>query len=270
MTRCCLSVLILIVPDAALPQWGPGGCGPVGPFVVPAAPANPPAKAETENFGVDWSKINGKDGPEYWLTIDGKRRRVSKWECEQILERKNLVDDSGKLRLTIIGSDAQRKPVLDALAAIPAREQFLVQDYAPDHWAVRSVGFDCDGAPSIYLQLPDGRVLHRQASFLGRDQLASAMDAAVHLAGQLRRPDPNYDPKKDPDILKKPAVPGGDWPWWAVLGVGLLGGLVVAVLVMIGGRIIGAAASAARWTCRKIAPCECEEEKPEPRKKRAK
>jgi hypothetical protein len=101
-------------------------------------------------------------------------------------------DDAGLLRLTVIGPEAERKRVLDDLSKAPLsdlRKGVLVQDYAPDHWAVQ-VGFKTDGKPTIYLQAPDGTVLHRQDSYDGPGPLAEA----------IRKADPNYKPASDPDL----------------------------------------------------------------------
>ncbi len=150
----------------------------------------------TQNFGVDKSKI--APGENYWLGGE-------KVERERVIEQLAKVpDDAGRLRLTVIGPEAERKRVLADFATAPAlvawRDKLVIKDYAPNHWAV-SVGFVTTGTPTIYVQRPDGVVLHRQDSYDGPDSLAEA----------LRKTDPNYKPaddkdKRKPDLL--PALPG--------------------------------------------------------------
>ena len=105
-----------------------------------------------------------------------------------------IPDDSGKLHLTIIGSDSERRRVLEDLATAPElaqfRERFLVQDYPPDHWAVALCGFYTAGHPTIYLQQPSGKVLHRQDDYDGPQRFAEA----------LRKGSNTYDANRDPDL----------------------------------------------------------------------
>jgi len=84
-----------------------------------------------------------------------------------------------------------------------------MQSYLPDHWAVARSGFKVDGQPTIYLQAPDGTVLHRQDDY---------HDGPEALAQALRRTDPHYDPRKDPDLRQRllpnfrlPSVPVPVW-----------------------------------------------------------
>jgi hypothetical protein len=117
---------------------------------------------------------------------------VSKDEAMQALRAGQLADDSGKLRLTVIGSPDERKQALSGLPQ-DVKDRCLVKEYAADHWAVKNAGFKTDGHPTVYVQAPDGKVLHRQ-------------DDAVNVAGAVRKADPNYDASKDPD-LRKPKAP---------------------------------------------------------------
>lgn len=130
--------------------------------------------------------------------INGKA--VSTAEALRVLGAE-LPDDAGKLRLTVIGADEVRKAVLNDLQASPAlapyKAQIVVQDYAPGAWPL-AAGFESTGSPSIYVQDPSGKVLHRQADYAdGPDGLATA----------LRKLDPNYDSKKDPDRRKPSLIP---------------------------------------------------------------
>lgn len=125
-------------------------------------------------------------------TLNGKV--VTEQEAASAIAGNALTDDSLRLRLTIIGADADRQRVLDDLRSSPELDgwshQMLVQAYPPDHWAIAGNGFVTTGTPTIYVQAADGKVLHRQDSYRGPKQLAEA----------LRRADPNYRPDKDPDL----------------------------------------------------------------------
>lgn len=188
-------------PRLASGKWG-ASCSP---------PISPPTEA---NYGVDREKLEGKPG--YWR--HGKQ--CSRQEAFEAIES-SVPDDRGKLRLTVIGPKDQQTRVLQDLKSHPAlsffRDKVVVQAYAPDHWAVKGVGFVTSGSPTIYLQQPDGKVLHRQDRYDGAEELASA----------LRKAHPDYQPDKDPP--KQPNIlPGGvdlsriPTPVWALGGLSLL------------------------------------------------
>jgi hypothetical protein len=110
-------------------------------------------------------------------------------------------DDSRKPHLTVIGSEAETKPIEDAirgkgpLGKIASEIHF--QAYTPDSEYVKGLGFQA-GKPAVYFQLPGktGRVVHRQLDYTGGEL---ALASAIEKTGALRKPDPNYDPKKDTD-----------------------------------------------------------------------
>ena len=176
-----------------------------------------------EDMGVDWSKI----GRQERYTING--REVAQADAERAIvgaPEDKLPDDSAKLSLTIIGSEAERKQALQDLAA-PAmasfREHVLVQDYAPDSPMLKC-GFVTNGHPTIYLQQPDGKVLARVGSYAG----AQTWEA-------VRKADPGYQKDKDPDPTKPPEKPaatpaGGDAPAPEHLFAGGLVGLAALVV----------------------------------------
>ncbi len=180
----------------------------------------------TTNFGVTEEKVP----TDCCYCLNGQK--VSRSDAFAAFGK--IVDDSAKLRLTIVGDDAFRAKVKGDLAAHPVliewRDQLLVQDYPPEHWAVAGVGF----APGITLQLPAGRdgkapVLFRMTVYTGPEALG----------GAIRKADPNYKPERDPD----PSKPGPEpepakanpstssdllqWPSaaWAV------GGLILALVL---------------------------------------
>jgi hypothetical protein len=148
------------------------------------------AAAEVPNFGVMQTKLNGSTSHH---SING--RSVTEEDALAALQGK-LTDDSQKLRLTIIGPQEKRQVVLADWNASPSlaalKDKVLVQGYDPTHWAVANAGFRTTGQPNIYLQAPDGKVLHRQDDYRGPDKLAEA----------IRKADPNYQPNNDPDLNK--------------------------------------------------------------------
>lgn len=149
-------------------------------------------------FGVDSDKLGGRDR----CTINGKP--CSKREALQAIEA-GIPDESGKIRLTVIGPDAARKQVVADIANHPSlageKGKCLVQSYEPTHWAVARAGFKTDGSPTIYLQKADGTVLHRQDKYEGPEKLAEA----------IRKADPLYKPEKDPNLLDRLGL-GMSWP----------------------------------------------------------
>jgi hypothetical protein len=159
-----------------------------------------------QNFGIDRAQLGQ---PRERITLG--RREITHAEARKLLEAATLADDSGKLRLTIIGSEADRQRVLDDLKGPLAdlASGFLVQSYAPDNWAVARAGFQTGGKPTIYVQAPSGKVLHRQDDYAdGADGLRRGLEA-------VRKPDPNYDPAKDRDLRR----PSADLSTWAVVGL---------------------------------------------------
>jgi hypothetical protein len=204
--------------------WHPDGRGykellPDGSFAAASEPPLSPPGGAVSNFGLDPRRVPA----EARYRLNGKE--VSRREALAAFGA--LADDSGKLRLTIVGDADLRKRVLDDLANHPAlkgaRDRLLVQDYPPGHWAVAGVGF----APGVTLQPPAGPdgtapVLFRMTSYAGPDALATA----------LRKADPNYRPERDPDPAKPaPAAPPvsldpSKWP----TALWVLGGIVLVLV----------------------------------------
>lgn len=167
-------------------------CGTGCCCVVAAADATA-QKEVWERGGVEWDKVQDERS-----RIMMGKREISRAEAMRLVEG-DVPDDAAKLRLTIIGSEADRKRVLAALDQPPLAEfkgRFVVQAYDPNDWAVKNYGFVTSGKPTIYVQMPSGKVLHRQDVYTTAEDLATA----------LRKADPGYDPKKDPDA-RKPALP---------------------------------------------------------------
>jgi hypothetical protein len=205
-------------PRLAPDVWGEPCAPPYPPPGRDDGLGSLPARVEpdgTINFGLDLSRI----APAGKHILNGAE--VSKQALLEALGEPKILDDSRWLCLTIIGPDAARQRVLDDLqsAAVlaPWRGRIKVQDYPPDHWAVRDAGFVCDGEPTIYCQAPDGQVLHRQNGYRGPEALAEV----------LRKADPSYRPEKDPD-LNRPLANVPLWVW--------IGGAVLLVLLLKGDK----------------------------------
>lgn len=159
-----------------------------------------PAKQaeETHLFGVDADKLGKR------TRILRGDKEITRTEALRLLgdaDDKQVPDDRAHMRLTVIGPEAERKQVVAEVGHHPAlagyKGKLVVNDYPPDHWAVAQAGFKVDGRPTVYLQSPDGTVLHRQDTYQGPE----------HLAQAIRKADPSYDPSKDPDATR-PAIPG--------------------------------------------------------------
>lgn len=176
------------------------------------------ADSPPKNYGVDLSKV----GSGYRL--NGKP--CSRATAHQAVER-GIPDDAHKLRLTVIGPDADRKRFLDALTSTPEGAALLADavlwSVPPDHWSLRdnvtgAPMFVTTGKPTIYLQDAAGRVLHRQDDYRGPSDIQAIRKAA------------SYDPAKDPDARRGNPLSGlfGNVP----LGVWLLGGALALALFL--------------------------------------
>lgn len=164
-----------------------------------------------ENFGVDLDKLHAEaDG----YKIGG--RKVTKEEAYEAIE-KGLPDDAHKTRVTVIGTDEDRKRFEQAFRASDIASACVLWSVPPDHWSLKDIDtkttvFKVDGKPTIYAQAPDGKVLWRQ------DDDAGAIE-------NLRKVNKPYDPKKDPgpNAPVVPGLPAGiPWPLVAVGGVMLV------------------------------------------------
>lgn len=177
-----------------------------------------PKPPEVKNFGVELDLIPAGE----FFSRNGKRVYDREEALRVISDGGALADDASKLRVTVVGTEAECLQVSQDLAGHPAlapfKDKVLFQCYRPDHWAVRDAGLPAAGHPTIVVQeKPDaagkGRVLWHQDDYAG---------GAEALAAALRKADPNYDPNKDPGP-KNPEGPGGVPLWaWAAGFVGLV------------------------------------------------
>lgn len=132
-----------------------------------------------------------------------------------------LPDFASKARLVVVGSPEARARVRADIKANPISDAILVQYFAPDAWQVRGrdgePAFRTDADPTLTLVKPSGRVMHSQAGYNGPSDLQA-----------LRKADPNYDPKKDPDlrgpgpVLPNIPLPNIPLPWLLAGGALLL------------------------------------------------
>jgi hypothetical protein len=170
------------------------------------------AEVAVQNFGLRPELIPADD--RYWLNgrpVPPARARAA------VARGGSLADDSGKWRLAVIGTAEECRRVTDDLRDHPAlaawKDRLLVQAYRATAWAVTGVGLPAGGHPTVVLADAPGdgnkaRVLHRQDDYDG---------GAEALAVALRRADPSYDPRKDPDLRRPhpdapPAGPGRRCP----------------------------------------------------------
>jgi hypothetical protein len=204
----------------ATPKAKPGPMAASQPTVIgdtsspsPSAPAGTEIKltngTTAYGYGVDPFKLH-----------DAARKKAETYHTNAPDE--GAATHGKDLHLTVIGAEADRRPVMSDLGANEklkaAASRAWVQEYDPGDWEIDpALKFPTGGRPDILIQDRAGRVLWRATSYqqAGPDGLAEA----------LRRADPNYDPKDDPQ-------PGGDGgprlplgskeAWLAAIGVILL------------------------------------------------
>lgn len=162
---------------------------------------------EMTNFGLDVTKLG--NAPQARL----RNQPISREQAMQLIE--DGIPDSNRRRIVVIGTPAERKPVMDQIRGEFAGVvgDVIVQEYDRGDWQVKDAGFVTTGQPTIYGLEPDGKVIFRQDDAFGLQKNIE----------QLRKPDPNYDPRKDADGRK--TVSSEDSTYMIV-------GLVVVLLVL--------------------------------------
>jgi hypothetical protein len=188
--------------DYARGEWSEPTNPPVPAPVVCRCKSDPDAKCICDgcqcqepliaNFGIDLDNVPQNEG----YKIGGEPVTQS-----QALDAvtKGLPDDANKVRVTVIGTDEDRKRFLDAFHAAPDLvESCVVGSVPPDHFWLKDLDtgaavFKNDGHPTIYVQKPDGTVLWRQ-------------DDDRNAVQNLRRVVAPYDPNRDPGP-NSPAAP---------------------------------------------------------------
>jgi len=150
--------------------------------------------------GVDASKLS----PEPRYSIDGKE--TTREAVDAVLLANYVPDDSGKIRLVLIGDEAARRKVLDDFTKPRLKalsDKLVINAYPDDHPLVKQAGFVTSGDVDIYVMRADGKVLGRNhdGKYHGPEWLACAIE---------QKP---YDPSKDPDLTPKPGPrPNPDGP----------------------------------------------------------
>lgn len=158
--------------------------------------------------------------PKY--TFQGQE--IGKEKAYAILGATDLIDDSKKATVSVIGPDKVRKETLSALKA-SLGDGFKYWEGLPEDWSF-DPGFKKVGNPvTIYCQAPDGKVLHRQDDLDGGTQAAieairkanPSYDPAIEA---IRKANPSYDPAKDPD-KRKADLPAekSNLPFYLLLGL---------------------------------------------------
>jgi len=163
----------------------------------PAVQTAPPLQ-EWQIHGVDQTKLANRE----CYRINGIE--VPKQKGIAAISAPSIPDDSKLQRVVVLGSTSTRQQVLNDWSKspdlAPYKDKATVQAYSADNWAVKDVGYTQTADPTVYIVDASGKVLHRQEGYAGPAQLAKA----------LRRADPAYDPKKDPDLtmIKQPESSG--------------------------------------------------------------
>jgi hypothetical protein len=159
------------------------------PAAIPSWCPAPPGQQSDKNFGLDRFRIP------VWESIVKDGERISPAEYRAALEK--VPDDKDVPWLVVIGSKEKREAVLQAWNASQGagKEKLAVRVWSvpPDHWSLKDLAtgrpaFKVEGEPTIYLQAPDGRVLHRQDDYRGPGDIEA-----------IRTVKKNYDAKKDTD-----------------------------------------------------------------------
>ncbi len=173
-------------------------------------------KSRIATHGVDGDKISPAN--KIILHSKGKAKTISKRQAKSLLEAGKLMDDSALSRVTVIGPAESRKQIEADWKSHPAladlKGKFLFQSYDPNHPLIARYGFVTTGT-QVYIQRPDG--LGPDGGSPWRFEYAGA----EMLAGALRDADKGYDPTKDKDPTKKPALSAAGATDWAKKNAGL-------------------------------------------------
>jgi hypothetical protein len=171
--------------DSFKQQWG---------NPIKKAPIELPVK---QNFGVEREKYDGD------TKCSRNGQPITVEEVKDIIQGK-IPNDLNKLRITVIGDkvnrDIVKKAYFNDLEA-EIRDQLIFWDVPPDHFSLKDTVtgqtvYKVNGNPTIYIQGPDGRVLHRQDNFNGSKDFVA-----------IRKVVKNYDPAKDPDLRQQNPAP---------------------------------------------------------------
>lgn len=188
----------------------------------------PPGCKERQKLptGVVWDKV--PSGQNYFRGNRAIEREDAMRMFNKEFGDKQVPDDKGKRRVTIIGSKEKCRGPLAVAQAYP---EFVAVDYRPDDWAVKRQGFVVDSDPTIYVQDPPTkehpgghvvRFLH--GDYLGDVAFKAALDEVV---GRKIGP-ALFDPKKADGWFKNIKLPGlGGDLWMPVAVLACLAGYAV-------------------------------------------
>jgi hypothetical protein len=169
------------------------------------APEGQGAGVPTESVpwptGVEWDKVSTKERVTIGGTVVTKPQGLRSIEGLPNGREDQVPDDGRWLRVTAIGAPAETRALTEDLQKDPKllafKNKYVLQLYDPTEaktaWAVNRAGFVTDGHPSIYVQEASGKTLARLDHYPGPAGMATVLFAS------LRKIDPSYDPKKDPD-----------------------------------------------------------------------
>lgn len=130
-----------------------------------------------------------------------------------------FADQSSKRRITFIGNERDCENAMQKLPS-GVDEWAVVKSFSPDDWYIKRNNFVTTGTPVMYIQEPDGTVIHRQDDANG---VQTAVDNAK-----------NYNPKLDGDLRKIPSLLGGSmfsFGWLFYVAVGFAAGAVTWPIV---------------------------------------
>lgn len=217
--------LLWMTPQEFMSRWVTGGRGWAVFSIAPPPPPVPhnarpavrtvvtqtaPAPSVSIPGGVQSIHLSVRERITY------RGQVISRDEAMTLIQG-SIPDDLSFVRVTVIGPDTERQAVIDAIKAQPSPLQIVLNSYPPDHWAVSGVGFVTSGHPTVYVQRPDGVVLHRQDNYDG---------GIASLVRAIRIADPAYNPTNDPNVNKSslpfsiPQLPISTW--LCGIGAGLL------------------------------------------------
>lgn len=170
------------------------------PIATPGIESRLKSDNTVANYGIDTEQMKRK--PASPCTMNG--RPVS---FEDAINAVKFPDDSGKLRVTAVGSPQDTEAVKQQLVAAGLGDKVLFQEYLPTDEVPKRSGFQ----PGVTMQNPTGPVAHRQEGY-------------GNVAEAVRKVRPDYDPKKDPNVtaptlLTDPLEYAKALPWyvWAIV-----------------------------------------------------
>lgn len=172
------------------------------PEPTPEPPPQPKKEDHRQNFGIDTGNFPHLPFGEERYSMGGCC--ISREDALRLIGDRQLPDESSKLVISVIGTPDQTKRIMDDLQGqlAPFLNGFRKPKvYLPDSWEITGVGFRPKRTPYISIQTAEGVELHAQSDY---DDGAPGLRKAIE---RLRKPNPQYDPSKTPDLRKDLPVP---------------------------------------------------------------